>query len=259
MDTKKKLSIIKLLFSFGLLFMFAACETPESEFKKAQDINTIEAYNNFIEKYPTDTLVIEAKNHLASLEYINFAKDPSLEDLLKFMNKYPGSNYLDSVKRILLEANDYKGVSITASIIYYKDLCSFNSKEFHSKAIIIFERNTTVQLKGCSDLIIELGHPQIIKLSFTNDNDTTKEIVIKKGLERLIILRTPDVMILPKRIGIDLPGPFGGSNFGFAELQDGEIIFKISRKDYFDLAILFTEAKKGDLIIFDSSFVTKIM
>jgi len=255
-------SVLKLLGFFLVVCMFfilSSCQSPESEYEKAKQEDTIEAYQNFIKKYPSDTLSVEAKKQLARLEYKNFANNPSLGDLLKLMEKYSDSNYKDSAYWKFLEARDYAGITMNATLINKKDLCSFSSKDFRNQVTIVFKGNTTLQMKGCSDLNKEFKLPAVVKLTFNSSAGNMKEISLKDGLGNVYILRKPNTRIMPKRMGVNFPGVFGKSSFSFALFKKGEIVYQISNDDYFDLALLFNDAQKGDLIIFDSTFVAKIM
>lgn len=261
METNKLFNHFTFYVAICLLFVFTSCQNPESEFKKAQDINTIEAYNNFIEKYPTDTLIIEAKNHLARLEYINFAKDPSLEDLLKFIEKYSDSNYLDSAKQKLLTEHNYDGITMKAELVEYsneKALTDLFPGSIHlsesTKVYWRYSKGSIVKVIGISDYIKGNDYPKIIRLIFYNHSDTIKKISVK-GLNYILIRISPEKMISAKGISGKTPAV----SFPVAIMTDCEFIYEIPTNDYIEFGFLFTEAKKDDLIIFDSSFVTKIL
>jgi len=86
------------LFLASWLILFTSCSNPTKEFKNATITNTIEAYENFITKYPGDSLAVDAKFQICSL------KD-SIFEYESFVNEYPISIHVEqankSIKKLL--------------------------------------------------------------------------------------------------------------------------------------------------------------
>lgn len=58
-----------LVAAFGLLtILMIGCSSPEKDWEKARSVNTIEAYNQFINKYPGDKHVSDAKLQISRLQ-----------------------------------------------------------------------------------------------------------------------------------------------------------------------------------------------
>ena len=261
MITNLMYKLFNFFLSILLVLILFNCESPESEFEKTKKENTIEAYNNFIQKYPTDTLVNLATIQITRLEFEKFSEKPTLEELLKYIEKYPNSNYLDSAKQKLLTVNDYEGITMKAEIVEYtdvKNLMELFPQSLHlSETTKVFQTGPIgrkISTIGLSDFIKEYVSPPVVKISFCNNSDTMKEISIKSPMDFVIRL-TEKKMISAKRMSARTPG----FCFPPAEIIDWELIYQIPSKDYIEFGFLFTEAKKDDLIIFDSSFVEKIM
>lgn len=83
---------LTLLFTLAILLFLGSCSNPERAFKKAKEINTIEAYNGFINKFPDNSLVLEAKSGIRSLTPIN--------NYDTMMNKLAELNIPDSVRQL---------------------------------------------------------------------------------------------------------------------------------------------------------------
>jgi hypothetical protein len=290
MKTNRIPIVFNLLISLILLITIVSCETPQGEFEKAKEINTIVAYNSFIKKFPQDTLVYEARKQLARLEYLNFAKKPSLGELLKYKDKYPNSNYLDSVKNIQLAAKNYNGIEIRVESVDYNGknelLDLFPGKLHFGKKPNMYIRDGSVtgieagKMAGTLKILdseLSQGYPALI-VTFCNKLDSTKEFSIE-NLSDLMIRTNSEKNIFP--IGIsaidnsdlslrrlqrftglihinDIDNSYPSFSFPPAELKNWELKYQIPVKDSLQIGFLFPEAKKGDLIIFDSCFVTTI-
>jgi Tol biopolymer transport system component len=81
-----------------LFILGIKCSSEERSYEKAKAENTVSAYENFINKYPDNPLVSEAKIKLDSLRYANAIKENTNEALTEFLNKHPNSKYLEEVK-----------------------------------------------------------------------------------------------------------------------------------------------------------------
>lgn len=260
MITNRIFDFFNFCIALCILFIFTSCESPEGEFNKAKQINTIEAYNNFLEKYPNDPLASEAKSQLARLEYLSFSINPTLDAFIKFFEKYSESNYLDSAKQKLLGKRNYDGISMKAELIEFIDekrLADLFPGSLHlsdsTKVYWEYLKGGIVKVIGLADYIKENGTPTMIKLSFYNNSNTTKELAIN-DLD-YVLIRTDSNKLIPAK---GISGKTPGMIFPVASLKDVKFFYEIPFKDYVDFGFLFPETKKGNLIIFDSCFVTTI-
>jgi hypothetical protein len=261
--------IMRTVFVTVIIFLFISCETPESEFEKAKEENTIQAYKNFLSKYPDHKLKAEAENQIVKLEYLIFSKKPSLKALLDLIEKYQGNNYLDSAQARLLEVKDYSGLKMKAELISYKGkkelLALFPNKLHYSKspAFYLIDGGMTKIEDGKKSGKLDVLDKELnennpaFKVTFYNFLDSTKKLAID-NLNDLIILASMEKSNSPIGISaMDFSEPWA-TIFPPAKISDWELRFTIPGKDSIEIGYLSTEAKKGDMVIFDSAFVTTI-
>jgi hypothetical protein len=106
----------KLLLALSTLYLTMNSCNPDNKFKKAKKINTIEAYNSFIEKHPSYPLIDEAVNlrdQLAldivlNMDNKDTASQESINPLLQEIANADQQNYYtitaDSIKLIKINA-----------------------------------------------------------------------------------------------------------------------------------------------------------
>jgi peptidyl-prolyl cis-trans isomerase B (cyclophilin B) len=73
----------------GLLPFFGGCD--KRAFKKAEQKNTIEAYNNFLAHYPKSSLANGAQGHLIQLSYAEAVRQDTAQAYVGFLKRYPNS------------------------------------------------------------------------------------------------------------------------------------------------------------------------
>jgi len=63
-----------------------------------QDIDTVEAYEDFVEKYPNFRFTRDVELHLEDLDWIQANEEESIESYKGFLQKYPDGQHADSAK-----------------------------------------------------------------------------------------------------------------------------------------------------------------
>ncbi len=86
---KRKLLLIMILFS--VLFLFIGC--ADVAYKKAIDTNSIEAYNQFISKYPDSEFAPQAKERSEELYWQQMKKQNLIISYESYLEKYPSGKY----------------------------------------------------------------------------------------------------------------------------------------------------------------------
>lgn len=88
---------------------FVGCASQKSMFKKAKKMNTIESYENYLEKYPNNQYSENVKSKLDTLEYQKFIKNGGftikgrLKALENYLLKYPNGKYLEQAQSDISE------------------------------------------------------------------------------------------------------------------------------------------------------------
>ncbi len=99
--------LIRLSVILSLMLFIVSCASVVSQYTKTREIDTIEAYEEFIKNYPDSEFVNEAKKRIEELEDFEVAKTKNTIDSYRaFINKYPESEYVKeteaSIRQIYL-------------------------------------------------------------------------------------------------------------------------------------------------------------
>jgi outer membrane protein assembly factor BamD (BamD/ComL family) len=82
-----------------LCFLLLACSSAEKDYEKAQQENTTQAYEKFIQKHPNSNFAENVVSTLDSLRFEIVKSKHSIEAYNEFVEKYPESNFLNEAKR----------------------------------------------------------------------------------------------------------------------------------------------------------------
>jgi len=88
--------------TFGIIIILsiltlAGCATPTSEYNKAREINSIDSYKAFVEKYPNSRYTKKAKGKVAELEKLERRKN----EIKKYWSKLSKGMSADEVDRLI--------------------------------------------------------------------------------------------------------------------------------------------------------------
>lgn len=95
MNTKKIIQFIFLILFFTLL----SCNKQNETFDNICKTGDLELAYEFKSKYPNTHYNIDSIIH--KLEYVNLQNERNIPELIQFMDKYPNSNYRDTVQMLL--------------------------------------------------------------------------------------------------------------------------------------------------------------
>lgn len=73
------------------LALLASCVNPEEAFREAESIDTIEAYESFLDRFPNTPLSAKARARAAAIAYRNASAENSEEAYEEFVRSYPDS------------------------------------------------------------------------------------------------------------------------------------------------------------------------
>lgn len=95
---KRKLFISNLAVCFLLLIAVSSCNSEKNDWEKASQENTIEAYENFINKHAKSEYFGEASKKLENLEWERASNKNSIESLSEFISKYPNGVHVPDAR-----------------------------------------------------------------------------------------------------------------------------------------------------------------
>jgi len=121
-------------FWLPLLIIFFVCSNPEKEFNKAKQVNTIEAYNGFLEKYPETEFSQAAKDSIIRIEFEKAIKTHTIEIYNEFLEKYPQSSFNQAVKDSIIKI-EFKKVVEANTISEYRSFLSNHPNSDYQKTI----------------------------------------------------------------------------------------------------------------------------
>jgi len=94
----------------AVLFLFSACSTGPSAFDVACDLDTIDAYEAFLDAHPQDPHTAEARARIAELRFVQAKSDDTIESWQFFLEDHPDSRYAAdaraAIERLRTEAAD---------------------------------------------------------------------------------------------------------------------------------------------------------
>ncbi len=101
---EKQMTIrIMMVLLIMVCILFSACSSPESEYRKAEELNTISSYTDFMKKNPDSILVSEAVVNIYILEYEKAEQTRTVEALKGFLVKYPYGKYEKTANAKIVE------------------------------------------------------------------------------------------------------------------------------------------------------------
>jgi hypothetical protein len=142
-----------------ILSITISCSSLENDWYKAKQINTIEAYKDFLEKHKDSPFADSAKINLRTLDYANAKETNSVELLSDYINKYPN-------------APENEIIEATLDSLFYEKALSYGTIESYEKFL------TSCPNSPRSEIIKD----SLAVLIYRNINDTTSN----EELERLI-------------------------------------------------------------------------
>jgi len=95
---------------FSMLLIVSAvwlvgCATTKVDWKRAHKLGTLEAYQEFLQKYPASELANNAKREIEKLEWQKTRQQGAQEPYYVFLRKYPKSEFADDAERELEKLN----------------------------------------------------------------------------------------------------------------------------------------------------------
>lgn len=128
----KRITLLAKLFFLCLLIL--ACDNGKKDYEKTQQANTIQTYEEFIQKHPDSKFVEDAKEKLDSLRYEMVTSKDNADAYEDFIKKHPDSKYVSKANNILDSLRFSKVESIDSLEIYLSFLENYPHSAFTDKA-----------------------------------------------------------------------------------------------------------------------------
>ena len=84
----------KLILYVAIIFLINSCSQDKKEWKNSMEKNSVQAYEEYIDKYPDSKYADSAKNRI----WKNTIAMESINAFDEYIDKYPDSKYADSAK-----------------------------------------------------------------------------------------------------------------------------------------------------------------
>ncbi len=132
---------IRFVFLLLISLVIFSCSNPEEDLKKAKSVNSIQAYQEFIDKHPGSEHAQLALDKIISLEWSRAKESGSIEEISKYIEKRPTSIFLPEAKQL---AKDIQNQIIEKEWLVLREepslrlltefLASFPDSEFSTEA-----------------------------------------------------------------------------------------------------------------------------
>lgn len=109
MERQPYLSALVILF---LLVLAAGCSTSEKDWQKAEKLNTIEAYEAFLQKHPQGQLADSARQEIEELEWRRTVSLGTVEAYEAFLQKHSQGQLADSARQEIEELEWQKTMNV---------------------------------------------------------------------------------------------------------------------------------------------------
>jgi hypothetical protein len=163
---------LKLMLYVAIIFLINSCSQDKKEWKNTLEINSVQAYEEYVDKYPDSKYADSAKNRI----WKNTIAMESINAYEEYIDKYPDSKYADSVKNRIWK----KTISIESIKAFEKYIDKYPRSAFVDSA--------KIRIK---DLTYTRGALYAIGVSFTLDDAFSGEIK-KLYYEKDIVLKKTD-------------------------------------------------------------------
>ena len=159
-----------------IVFLFFSCDRTKKEFEAAQKINTVQAYKQFLQKYPDSKWVEKSKEAIIEIEFfIEQEQINTTEAYEQFLQKYPIGEFAEKAKQAIGLLNAQEKNSIEA---YQK----FLDTKPDSKYAVIANNNLTSSLyeKAKQDINFEFDESIFYKKAVEENKIESLEIFLKR-------------------------------------------------------------------------------
>lgn len=99
----KNQKMIAIMFFITMLFLFYGCDKSKSDWERTEQLNTIEAYEEFLSMHPQSKFADNARQKVEKLVWDKTLKENTIEAYQKFISKYPQSTFAENARQKIEE------------------------------------------------------------------------------------------------------------------------------------------------------------
>ena len=126
---------IKWVLAAVMISLLVGCAITKKDWQRAQRLNTIRAYQEFIKKHPQSRFTFAAQCRMEYLEWQKTKQLDTIEAYLKFISKYPNSEFIHKAEARIEELDWEKAKQINTIKAYRLFLRMHPYSKFTSEAI----------------------------------------------------------------------------------------------------------------------------
>lgn len=167
--------------------LLAGCASQQSLYKKAVETNTIEKYEDFLQKYPDSEYQSSVKDKIIDIEFSNTKAKNTIIALEAFLKKYPDNKYKEQATE-QIEALEFKDVrqsnsikSIQHFLEKYPNSKYKNEAELYIVQLEFDEAKNTNTVSAFEKFILNNPNSGLIKDAKTNIKRLEFDEVVKSG------------------------------------------------------------------------------
>lgn len=166
------------------VILYSACTNPDKEFQKAKSLNTIDAYTDFITRFPESELVEPAEFAICSLTFDAAKQSNTHEAYESFLSTYPESIYSEEAKYFLclLAFNDVLNKNaiddIQSFIDNYSSCILVDSARYHISRLLYKSTDKTNRTEKYLSIITD--YPESVYADSAKLSIGFKETTSKK-------------------------------------------------------------------------------
>lgn len=124
----------RLIFILTVLLFSTACFAQKNKWKKAQKINTIESYQEFVRNYPSSQFIGDAKQSLIELEFEKALKKNTVEGYNYFLRNYGENKYTEVIKNSLMILDFDNACKKNTVSVYQEFIEKYPNSDTYSEA-----------------------------------------------------------------------------------------------------------------------------
>lgn len=118
-----------------------SCSNPEKDFEKAKAKNTIEAFEDHINKYPESNHIDEAKKMILDIAYNNALQVNTIKAFNDFINTYnPNNEYISKINEEIKQKQRYLQSAIDTHILAQQETDYEKTKQLFNRSEELFNK-----------------------------------------------------------------------------------------------------------------------
>lgn len=148
-----------------------SCSNPEKDFEKAKIENTIEIFEDYINKYPESYHIDEAKNMILDIALNNALGENTNKAFNDFISKYnPNNDYILKINERIKKKEEYLQIAIETFKLAQQETDDENKKQLFKKSEELFYK------ANFKEAMLDISSFPLLNFHLGNDSKLTKVI-----------------------------------------------------------------------------------